>query len=105
MNLLDVILIITIGGFAMFGFWFGLIHTFGSLVGTAIGAFFASRWYDGLAGWLAGVTGWETNTANVLSFIIVFLIINRVIGFLFWMLEGLIVSQFLLVRANKLVYW
>ena len=26
-------------------------------------------------------------------------------GFLFWMLEGLIVSQFLLVRANKLVYW
>jgi len=87
MELFDIILIIIISGFAMFGFWFGLIHTLGSLLGTILGAFLASRWYEPMGEWLANVTGWETNVPKVLMFIIAFVVINRLVGFGFWIFE------------------
>ena len=87
MSLVDIIFLIIIGGFAMFGFWFGLIHTLGSLLGTVIGAYLASRYYEPMAGWLTGVTGWEGNLPKVLMFIIAFVIINRLVGFAFWIVD------------------
>lgn len=87
MSLFDVILLIIIGGFAMFGFWFGMVHTLGSLVGTVLGAYVASRYYESMAAWLVNVTGWESNYAKVLMFIIAFVVINRLIGFGFWILD------------------
>jgi len=87
MTLVDIVLLILIAGFAMFGFWFGLIHTLGSLLGTAVGAFFATRWFEPMAEWIANITGWSENMAAVLSFIITFVVINRLVGFLFWMGE------------------
>lgn len=87
MGLFDIILLITIAGFAMFGFWFGLIHTLGSLMGTVFGAYLAARFYEPMAGWLIGITGWGENTSKVLMFIIAFIIINRLVGFGFWIVE------------------
>lgn len=87
MGLFDVVLLILLGGFAMFGFWFGLIHTLGSLFGTVLGAYFASRWYDEMVAWVNGITGWEGNWVDVTMFIIAFVIINRLVGFLFWLAE------------------
>jgi len=87
MSLFDVILLIIIGGFTMFGFWFGLVHTFGSLAGTVLGAYVASRYYEPMAGWLVNITGWESNYSKVLMFIICFVVINRLVGFGFWILD------------------
>lgn len=87
MGLFDIILLIIIAGFAMFGFWFGLIHTLGSLLGTVFGAYLASRYYEPMADWLINITGWGENTSRVLMFIIAFLIINRLVGFGFWIVE------------------
>lgn len=87
MGLFDVILFIIIGGFAMFGFWFGLIHTLGSLLGTIFGAYLASRFYEPMADWLINITGWGENLSKVLVFIIAFIIINRLVGFVFWVVE------------------
>ncbi len=87
MGLFDVILFIIIGGFAIFGFWFGLIHTLGSLLGTVLGAYLASRYYEPMAGWLMSITGWEGNMPKVLMFIIAFVIINRLVGFGFWIVD------------------
>lgn len=87
MGLFDIILLIIIGGFAMFGFWFGLIHTLGSLLGTVFGAYLAARFYEPMAGWLMGITGWGGNAAKVVMFIIAFLIINRLVGFAFWIFD------------------
>ena len=87
MGLFDVILLIIIAGFAMFGFWFGLIHTAGSLIGTVAGAYLASRWYEPMGAWLANVTGWEGNVPKVVMFIIAFVVINRLVGFAFWVFE------------------
>lgn len=87
MSLFDIILLIIISGFAMFGFWFGLVHTIGSLVGTIIGAYVASRYYEPMASWLVNITGWESNFSKVLMFIITFVVVNRLIGFGFWILD------------------
>ncbi|MFZ2189730.1 MAG: CvpA family protein [Candidatus Magasanikiibacteriota bacterium] len=90
MGLFDVILLIIIGGFAMFGFWFGLIHTLGSLLGTVLGAYLASRYYEPMAVWLTNITGWESNVPKVLMFIIAFVIINRLVGFGFWIVDKML---------------
>ncbi len=87
MELLDIILLIIIGGFAMFGFWFGFIHTLGSLVGTVLGAYLGARYYEPMADWLVSVTGWGENISSVLMFIIAFFVINRLVGFAFWIVN------------------
>ncbi len=87
MGLFDIILLIIIAGFGMFGFWFGLIHTLGSLLGTIFGVYLATRYYGPMADWLIGVTGWGDNFSKVLMFIIAFVVINRLVGFVFWIIE------------------
>lgn len=101
MSLFDIILLILIGGFAMFGFWFGLIHTLGSLVGTVLGAYLASRYYEPMADWLIGITGWGENVSRVVMFIIAFIVINRFVGFVFWILEKLfsIITRLPFIRS------
>lgn len=87
MSLFDIVLVIIIAGFSLFGFWFGLIHTLGSLVGTVVGVFLSTRYYGILAGWIIHITGWNENFSNVLAFIITFVIINRLIGLLFFFID------------------
>lgn len=87
MNLFDIILISIISGFAMFGIWFGLIHTLGSFIGTIFGAYFASRMYGLVAVWLVHITGWPENLFRVVVFIILFIIINRLVGLIFWFID------------------
>lgn len=85
MSLFDIILLCIIGGFALFGLWFGFMHTLGSLLGTFLGIFLAFRYYPWLGGLLMKWTGWEGNIANVVMFILAFLIINRLVGIFFWL--------------------
>ena len=74
----DLILILVLFTFALFGFWFGLIHAMGSLIGTAVGAIVASRYY----------TIWSaSNTTRVIAFIILFTVTSRLTGLIFWGLE------------------
>lgn len=87
MSLFDLVLIAILGGFTLFGFWFGIFASLGSLVGTVVGVYLASRWYVAPSIWLAGVTGWSANFTNVVSFILVFLVVNRLIGFVFYLLD------------------
>ncbi len=86
----DLSLIIVIGGFALFGLWFGFIHTLGSLAGTLVGAYVASRYYEPMAQWLIHITGWQGNTARVVMFILAFLVISRLVGFAFWLVDRLL---------------
>lgn len=86
----DLALVIIIGGFALFGLWFGFVHTLGSLLGTVFGAFFASRYYEPLSVWLMKLTGWQGNTTKVVAFILAFIVISRLIGFAFWLVDRLL---------------
>ena len=87
MILFDLILLLILGGFVAYGLWFGLIHTLGSLLGMVVGVFLASRYYELGAGWLMNITGWGDNFSKVLIFIIAFFIINRLVGFCFWIVD------------------
>lgn len=87
MELFDVALLIIIAGFALAGFMFGFIHTIGSLLGTVLGVYLASRYYAPVAAWLIDILGWGGNGIKVLMFVIAFILINRVIGFLFWAID------------------
>lgn len=87
MSLFDIILLGIIAAFALFGLWFGFVHTLGSLVGSLLGVYLASRYYQPLATWLAHVTGWSENGARVIMFIAAFIIITRLVGFAFWIID------------------
>ena len=76
-SLFDVILILSVFGFTLFGFWFGLIHTFGALVGTVVAAVVAGQYYTLLPG----------GAPKVVAFIVIFLVVNRLIGFVFYLLN------------------
>ncbi len=87
MSIFDIALLIIISAFALFGFWFGLVHTVGSLIGTVVGVYLASRFYGVVANWIINFTGWNQNYITVIVFIVSFLLITRLVGFLFWILE------------------
>ncbi|MDO8581605.1 MAG: CvpA family protein [bacterium] len=74
---LDVILILIVFGFLLFGLWFGLIYTFGALIGTVVGAFIAGQFYTIVPGTLP----------RLAAFIIIFLIVSRLVGFGFSLLD------------------
>jgi uncharacterized membrane protein required for colicin V production len=86
MTIFDAILLICLGGFVMFGLWFGFIHTLGSLVGTFGGAFFAGLSYEVVANWLTKVFD-NPNLMKIFAFIFIFIIFNRLIGFGFYVLD------------------
>ncbi|TAK03697.1 CvpA family protein [Patescibacteria group bacterium] len=86
MSLVDVILIFIVGGFTMFGLFFGLVRTLGGLIGTIVGMVVASRLvgpvYDRF-GWLMGGGG----TGKVVAFLIVFFVFGRIFGLGLWLLR------------------
>lgn len=87
MSHLDIILLIVLGGFTLFGLWFGFIHTIGSLVGAVVGAFVASHYYGPISNWIWHITGGNENLVKVIIFILIFAIANRLVGFIFWIFE------------------
>lgn len=87
MNLFDVILLIGLGGFVLYGLWFGIIHSLGVLVGTIVGAYLAGQYYNAAAVWAQGHVGGSLAVWNVVMFLIVFTLGNRLIGFVFWLIE------------------
>ncbi|PIR04151.1 MAG: hypothetical protein COV59_03125 [Candidatus Magasanikbacteria bacterium CG11_big_fil_rev_8_21_14_0_20_39_34] len=87
MELLDIIILVVVGGFALFGFWFGFIHTLGSLLGTILGVYLSSHYYEPVASWIVHVTGWGSNWPKVTTFIVAFIVINRLVGLAFFFID------------------
>ena len=87
MSLFDIVLLVIISSFALFGLWFGLVHTLGSLIGTVFGVYLASRYYEPVASWVINFSGWSGNYVKVIVFIVTFMLITRLVGFVFWVME------------------
>jgi membrane protein required for colicin V production len=86
MGLIDIILIVIVAAFVFFGLFFGLVHTIGSLVGAIAGIFLATRFIDpafAKFGFLFG--GGEVG--KIILFIILFIVITRLVGIIFWLIE------------------
>ncbi len=86
MNPVDIALLFLVGSFGIFGFIFGFLRTLASLVGMFMGFFIASQYYLDAGIWLEGVTGWGTNVSNVIVFILLYVLVSRLLGFIFWII-------------------
>lgn len=87
MSIFDIILLIILLGFIWFGFWFGLIYSIGSLLGIIIGIYIAGAWYNQLAYWTLFIFQNNLNLARIVCFIIIFIIVNRLVGFSFYLIN------------------
>lgn len=83
----DMVLILVIAGFAFTGFWFGLIHMIGSLVGIVAAAIVAGRYFDFVSDKLSFLFGGYDNLGRIITFVLIFLIITRLVGFLFMLID------------------
>lgn len=82
-SLVDVCMILIVGGFVLFGVFFGFVHSVCSLLGTIISVVIASRGVDAIIAKFGFMFG-SGATGRVLAFIAIFFIVSRVIGLVFW---------------------
>ncbi len=87
MSLFDLILLITLLLFAGAGYRFGLIHAVGSLVGLAVGLIIAGKTYALVATKILFLVGGQESLARFIAYVALFVLVNRGIGAVFWLLE------------------
>jgi len=82
MLIIDIILLILLFGFFIRGWQVGLIRMSAGLIGILAGIFLAGHFYTLLAGWLIQATYFQQhiNLANFLAMLIIFLLVNGLIG-------------------------
>jgi uncharacterized membrane protein required for colicin V production len=105
MAIIDVIMLLALAGFVFYGMFFGLIRTLGAFLGVLIGAFLASHFYLPVSGWIDKAFFGYHNLGKVLVFLILFGLINRLVSFLFYLLDrafGLITIIPFLKTFNRL---
>jgi len=87
LTIFDLVLLLVLFTFISFSFWLGLIQTFGGLVGLFLGIFISGRFYEGFANWLEPYVLDQENVARVIAFIVIFVIVNRLVGLIFHILN------------------
>lgn len=90
MSHLDIILLILLGGFVLAGFWFGLVHTLGALVGTVVGAYAATLYSVPVAKWFVESFGGNAAVVNFVTFLALYAIVARLVGLLFATVEKVV---------------
>lgn len=83
MTFIDWILIFLLLAFIFSGFKGGFIYSFGSFIGVILGVFMAGRFYESLA----HLFGNDTNWANVLCFLLIFVVVSRLVGLIFYIIN------------------
>lgn len=87
MTVIDFIILLIIAGFVWKGIKLGLIESVGGIVGLFVGAFMASIYYDEVADVLVRILFGSQVLANVLGFLLVFILVNRAVALLFWIID------------------
>lgn len=78
----DIILLVIFLYFVFSGFWFGLVHMIGVLLGIVVGVLAAGQFHGFFADFMQFLFVKE-GMANVISFILIFLVVNQLVGFIF----------------------
>jgi len=87
MLLVDIIVALAVLGAVGAGIKDGFVQTIGRLVGAVIGFVVARSWSLGLSGVLAIFM--PIGTARLISFILIFVLITRLVGFAFKLVDGI----------------
>lgn len=83
----DVILIIIFFGFVFGGFALGLIRAVGAIVGLGLGTWAAGHYFMPFAERLTPFLGGNTSIANIIAFLIIFTIVNRLVVLIFHLID------------------
>ncbi|XOU93889.1 MAG: CvpA family protein [Candidatus Kerfeldbacteria bacterium] len=86
MGTLDLVLLIIFFGFVGAGFYLGLIHTLGAIIGVVVGIVAASNLYPEISTFVQFFMVKE-NVADVIAFIVVFVGISRLVGYMVHMID------------------
>ena len=84
LTILDLILVFLVFLAIAFGFITGLIQAVGGFIGLVLGAWAAGRFYEVVGVWLTPIFLGNSITARIVAFILIFTIVNRLVGLLFW---------------------
>jgi uncharacterized membrane protein required for colicin V production len=87
MTIIDFIILVIVAGFVWKGIRLGLIEAVGGIIGLFVGAFIASHYYQQVSDMLINLLFGSQVLADVLGFLLVFIIINRGIALLFWFID------------------
>ncbi len=87
MPIFDVILLLILAGFIFYGLFFGLIRTIGSLLGMVLGLWLAFIFYPTVFEWAKYLFFGHEVAGKIITFIILFTLVNRLIGFVFAILD------------------
>ncbi len=85
MSFFDIILLIILFGFLLFGFWFSLLHTAGGVIGTILGVWVASKYYLLITAPIISLLPNSAGLINILIFFIIMIVASRVIGLIFYL--------------------
>jgi len=86
-SILDIILMVILAVAGWKGYKQGLIDALASLFALMIGLYGAYRLYQFCAWWLSKWTGWGIGFTKILMFIILFIIINRLVIYIFFLVD------------------
>lgn len=86
MSAIDIIILVILALFVYKGVKLGLIEAIGGILGLFVGAYMAGRYYEKIGDMLSGVLFGSEILANILGFILVFIVVNRGIALLFWII-------------------
>jgi membrane protein required for colicin V production len=106
MLIADILLIALLIFFIYKGVKDGFIDTLCSLLGISIGLYGAHILYAGTSRWLMKLTGWGMTFTQVLMFIVLFVIINRLVSWLLYLGEKILntIARFPIIKQlNKLL--
>ncbi|MDD4271659.1 MAG: CvpA family protein [Patescibacteria group bacterium] len=87
MTIFDIVLFIILAGFIFYGLFFGLIRTVGSLFGLVGGLWLALIFYLTAFDWVKNLFFGHEIAGKIIVFIVLFTLINRLIGFVFALLD------------------
>jgi len=90
MTLFDIILIVIIAGFIFYGLFFGLVHALGGLTGVFAGTIVAGWLFEAIGEFITPIFWGNEMLAKIVAFIIIFIIINRLFGLAFWLVDKVI---------------
>jgi uncharacterized membrane protein required for colicin V production len=84
---LTVILALAVLIFVVNGFYQGLVHMLGSMLGLAVGITIASRLDAVWGAWLAAATGWNAGVCTIIAFVAALIVFTRIFGFALHLFE------------------
>ncbi len=87
MNVVDLVILGALAAFVLAGFWLGLIHMVGAIIGLFVGIYLAGHYYAWLAAIVAPFLGNNLALAKVLAFIFILVLVERLFGLLLYVVD------------------